>query len=330
MSHYYESANAAVTTVVEPLSSSASRLAAVVSTTAMLATLMVAMAFGAERAAIAGPRSIGMGEAYVAVAEGAEAAWSNPAGFAYSDGKEVLFAAAIAGQNTASTDAYAAYSEGWGGKLAGALYFNYDSFRTDGLSLSQGAIAYSVASRLGWCSTGVTIKYELNNEEQADGSQQGRSGSGLGLDFGILGKVGAKTRWGLLLQDAVSQQTKWSDGSSHKYSINVRPGIAYRTDDGILLSAELYNTGALFDSASSDPPKLRLGGEKQMHIPRDSGDIDIAVRVGGAKTLTEAGGTLTAGIGIKADDKHIDYAYRRQLSDGSAVGLHLIGLGMSF
>lgn len=276
---------------------------------------------GAQSLLIApGARSDGMGRAFVAVANDANAVWWNPGGMAFARGHDASFSyfqlvPDLADDVNYSYLTYVQHVEGWGG-IGGSLgYLSYGkSLATDDFGNDLGeftsyeiapTIAYGteVVSNLG---LGVSLKLVRVDLAPAFVSLDGRKGAGttFAADVGGLLKAPAiKSSFGAVIQ-------------------NLGPDIAYIDEDQADPLGRNLKVGAAYTPFENEAHRVVLAADaNRFLLPGRTLAIDVwnagveyefnrllALRMG---YISDPRGTiedLTFGLGVAYRGFRFDYA----------------------
>ncbi len=248
----------------------------------------------------AGARPLGMGGAFVAVANDESAVFYNPAGLRLLQQLGIL----------------SLYSKQFGvveyGGLAivgpnvglGLLYLGASGLRgVGGDSEKLGEFGYTnlaglgaVGAGLGPFSVGVRWKY-YHAETAGPEALQRVTGRGLAMDVGTLLGSGS-FRIGALYQNVIGQGVSYSTGSIEPWAPNLTVGIASQWGR-LTVGADVDGLG------SPNAETLRLGAEGWLG--------PLAIRGGMWARLLDFRRldnlNLTAGVGLRAGGLQIDYAY---------------------
>jgi hypothetical protein len=266
-----------------------------------------------------GARALGMGGAFVAIADGADAPYWNPAGLAQVDLHEITTM-----QTKLSTDAdhyYISYVQPFMGGAFGVSWIQVglgDIALTEAATneynevVTRGIFSYfSNAYMLSYgryltnnISFGLTAKYlQASMQDISSGEAYGYS-----LTAGILYKPSKNLSIGLKVDELVNSQ-KWGTGTEEQVPAKWRLGLAYLlplTSSHILISGDISQVakeGYLAESCA--------GAEWKMD--------GLSLRVG---YLNDA---MTAGAGFKTGHAEVNYAYITQ-TELSRENVHRISL----
>ncbi|HEY6221666.1 MAG TPA: hypothetical protein VIX13_03940 [Candidatus Eisenbacteria bacterium] len=268
----------------------------------------------------AGNRALALGGAFVGLADDASAMIWNPGGLGIRQRLEVLATHAEYADLGSKQDFVAIVLPNWRWGAAGIsiLHFGIDGIeqRDDrnlllngGLSDSQTEIALGFGRSLGEAlSVGGTVKLQRQ-------SLAGFSGSGLGLDAGVLVHAGAllhtrsdlanRLTWGLSVRNLVPPSIRLDQESVPDPAV-VRSGIGFRVPAPGGRSALVLLD---FEKSAGMTPRLHAGMELQLHPL-------LGIR-GGFNA-----GRLTAGTAVAWHSFSVDYTYE----DGDVTGVHRFGI----
>ena len=237
-----------------------------------------------------GPRAIGLGGAYTAIAEDVSAIFWNPAGLARI-GHQELAATRTELFGTDLVDSYTAFLLPLSYGRAVAVDWYHSGFDDGELGFGENRVDLSYAhvfSRL--FSAGLTVKY-LDQSIELDASTV-QDGRGMGLDAGILITPHPSLRLGVTARNAFDSRIDYGDGSASEvvYPQHLVLGAAYAPSNWLLLAGDVDD-------------RLHLGVEVN---PAQQ----FALR-GGLHTdpSDEIGTTWTAGAGLEVGIFRFDYAY---------------------
>jgi len=232
-------------------------------------------------------RAMGMGQAFVAIADDYGACYFNPAGLLQITQKEL---------GTIYTDLYGlgllkqsflSFIDPTTGMGAGGISWSRLSADLEPEKWNCDLYSYSYAqflfqdklttSRKTFSSWGINIKYLKETSPWGNAS-------GYSLDAGFLAR-GEKFSWGANIQDLISQ-ISWTTGRKESIPTNIKLGTVYRFTPHLLTALDI-------DASWQDLPKnIRLGSE--WWVQRN-----IALRLGAVKTFQKnADLTFSAGLGL--------------------------------
>src|SRR6266550_48746 len=273
---------------------------------------------GAQSLLIApGARADGMGRAFVAVANDANAVWWNPAGLAFTSGHDVStmytkLVPDLADDVFFSYTAYAQHVEGWGGLGFSLGYLSYGkSIATDVDGNELGTFtSYEVAPTLAYGTElmkdmgfGVALKLVRVDLAPADKTQDRAAGRGttFAADIGGLYRIPRlKSSLGLAIQNVGPNIAYIDQDQSDPLGRNVKLGVAvtpletetYRVLVAADVNRSLLSHGAWIENAGGEFEFNRL----------------LALRAG---YIYDPRGTvkdLTYGLGLIYRGIRIDYA----------------------
>ncbi|MBE0479326.1 hypothetical protein IBX65_09485 [Candidatus Aerophobetes bacterium] len=201
-------------------------------------------------------RAMGMGGAFVAVADDYSACYYNPAGLVHLQQRQL---------GTMYTDLYGlgllshsflSFAEPDMGMGSGALSWSHLSANLEPETWSYDLWAYSYANYLfnredffisnSW---GINLKYLRQTTPHEDAS-------GYSFDVSYLGKS-EKLSWGICIQDVFSR-IDWQTGHTDTLPLNIMLGIAFNLNQVALIALDL-------DVSPTDILRgMRLGGEWEL------------------------------------------------------------------
>jgi outer membrane protein OmpA-like peptidoglycan-associated protein len=248
-----------------------------------------------------GARALGMGGAFVAVANDLTAGYWNPAGLTWTRGWQV------GGMFTGGMDVDRKYNQigfarngGWG-----AYGFNWlnagmtDIDQRDGagarvgqFDFSDNAFMLSLAKQWDVASFGITGKYlhEGVGANVASGADESVNGYGIDLGFGL--QLTDAVRFGLNVQDIAGKLG--SVDEVQDIPTDLRAGVAVWPIQGLTAAFDVEKV------QDEEDWKFHLGGEYRIPLNEDLG---AAVRAG----LND--GHFAAGLGFRVRFLDFDYAY---------------------
>lgn len=262
----------------------------------------------------AGNRALGLGGAYCAIADDASAAIWNPGGLGWLQRKEL--------QATQTTLFGLGFQEQFAGLVVphyrwGTASFTFRRFGVDGIEQrdDRGALLdddlqdSEVEVGLGYgraVSQAVSIGGVVKMQRQ---SLAGYSGSGLGLDAGVLVRPVAGLTIGAAVRNLIEPQIRL-DVDEVPDPTGLRAGLAWRHAVG----------GGLVLLASADAEKTRHM-DTRMHAGLQAQLDDVlALRAG------SAAGDLTAGASVRWHGVGVDY----QFEDNPLGQIHRFGVALAF
>ena len=296
------------------------------------------------------PRAQGMGGTYVALANGASAAYWNPAGLANLPAHEASFM-------------HAEQFEG----IVGYDYLGYGRPRPDGTGWGFGIIRLGVddipvttledINQEISATNRVIIDHMTSNTEMAFFAGFGKSYSklisygasakligkwvdsnsayGVGFDLGVRMFPWKRVTFGAMLQDAVTTALIWNTGQEELIAPTFKVGGAYQVDIPALIASVTFAADLdlrFTDRGEADQFQLgaitadsHLGLEYFINVD----GTGIALR-GGAEPSREPDdegffGNYTFGAGILLKNVHIDYAF---LAHPELGDTHRVALGV--
>jgi tetratricopeptide (TPR) repeat protein len=242
-------------------------------------------------------RALGMGGAYVSVADGASSIYWNPAGLALLERGEATFMHVSLWEETIYDFLGLAYptleigSMGVGVFRLGSTDIPKTDANNPGLQIgtfdnTQTLYIFSVASSFPlYTKGGVSVKVYNH-------SIDGKSATGVGLDLGILATPNEHFSWGLNLQDLLQPEIKL-ENSEVRIPFNLKAGVSF---------TQKLEWFSLILAADLDKSK---GREIQPHFGSEIGIQDALFLRGGYDR-----GYGTFGAGVKWNWVRADYAFK--------------------
>jgi len=257
----------------------------------------------------ASARSLGMGRAHTAVADDAGAIYWNPAGLSQVERKDIVSLYSTLPQGTGfGTFNFAQPTMDMGTFGLGIVDLRSQNFdkrdtlgnRLGAFDISESAVLLSHGMALGtrW-SFGGSLKVV---REQIDSF----SDTGYGLDLGSMYKAASNVQLGLVLQNVLAPEVKLRS-SPDRYPHEIRLGVKYLPFERLLIATDLSKT-------DTRTYKVNFGGEFRLN------DV-LALRAGIESS------EVTVGMGFKAGDWGIDYAFGYQ---DAAKGVDSLGAAHRF
>lgn len=277
-------------------------------------------------------RSLGMGEAFTAVANDVNALDLNPGGLAFQVSHETVFTHKVWIQDTfsehlaygQSLKSFEDFGTGAGASLDFTNYGYFPRFTLDsgGMPVRQGDFGITAWNAglgaglsWGWLGFGITGRY-LRQDVDVNVAESGAA------DFGVLLRPpeGLGPSFGLALQNK-----GWNLGSAElpltlktglAYSFTV--GVPYQRQDLATMAADLH-----LPLREADEETLNLGLE---YILRGTVALRLGHKSSPRRANTAADG-VTAGLGLRRTWLGVDYGYSSLGASGSA---NLISLSAIF
>ncbi|MBI2788188.1 MAG: PorV/PorQ family protein [Elusimicrobia bacterium] len=290
----------------------------------LLAALMLAFAAQASRAAETasfldigvGGRALGMGGAYTALADDANALYWNPSGLSKLEKREVTASHAEMFESTRLDFLAYAHPTSQGTFAAGLTYLSQgkidgrDSLgrRTAGYDASDAAVSLGYARKLEIADLGATFKYLRSHIA-------GTEAQGAAVDIGAK-RAFDRVSVGAALRN-LGPGLKYQD-QRNDLPLRLAVGSAYRFAGGHAAAAELVNGPR---GAGTD---VSFGGEyqavKNLHL---RAGYTTQTAVAGGSGFDAARG-LTMGLGFRNEKWSLDYAV---LPSGELGSSHRFSLG---
>lgn len=270
-----------------------------------------------------GARPMAMGGAFTGLADDANATYWNPAALGLMKRAELTYTGTVYDRDAYNYDDWASMviplkifssDEGinWGtfglsfmnnadeGKYS-LLYYNINidvKVEVDnrwytlsyGRELSEIIEGLCIGANLRYLTFEETIKAQATIGGTTYQASASDDDSDYGIDLGVY-YLWQNLSVGLLIQD-VNEPEITVFGTTGKYNVNLRSGIAYRFGEKFVLSGELYDV-----TDESDHRNLRIGAEAKV-------TDNIAIRLGGYDiTATEkTGRAITGGVGLASGE----------------------------
>ena len=174
-----------------------------------------------------GPRAIGMGGAFSAIADDGSALFWNPAGLVGVGHQELAISHANV-FGTGNKDDLASFVVPLSSRLVMATDWYHSGFDDNELAFSENRLTLGAALKIRpWLWAGTSAKL-LTRGTSLDGLSI-VSGRGFGLDAGLLASLADDWRLGLVVQDLTGTDVRSSDGAVESaYARNLRLATAFR------------------------------------------------------------------------------------------------------
>ena len=285
----------------------------------------------------AGARSSSLGNAFVAVADNADAVFANPAGLNQLKGAQLAYTnvsllftgidADNLGQHVAS------YARPLGAKMS--LGLGYERIGSD--LLSENGAFLSLGIKLSQkLSLGLTGKYvfwsvgDIPNDPNTGAVDplSNASQGAIGADVGLLWKAPIRdARVGVLLKNALQPNVakgtvKNTDGSdAGDVPMDLHIGVSTSVAEASLVSVQWVMRDLTGEDVDN---RLVVGGETKVME-------GFMLRAGGSRIFEDdASGDVNAGLGYKWNKMQFDYGYHIPLDLTETNGSHRFSLGYIF
>jgi len=275
-------------------------------------------------------RPIGLGGAYTAIADDANASWWNPAGMAFLNKKKSatftyvpsLFNLTVGGASTwlvsyaqGDTSGYGALgasisdmSVKIGADYPGDSAYSWDEYTLIGSWAMQIDNAFGLVKYLyPKVAIGVNIKYLIENSDLNTllGSSTGASGPS--ADIGLMIALKDNLRIGIMGKDIFSDIT-WGSGTVETIPYEINAGIYYGITDSFLISGEVKS---LEDDKGAPEVETYCGGtEYTFNFGKNSTIEKASIRAGMSIDSIENTYSLAGGASITMQGFSIDYTYQ--------------------
>jgi hypothetical protein len=323
----------------------------------LLLALVPAALFGADSNYLGGAftddgistRPLGMGGAFTAVADDANASWWNPAGLPFLDKQRVMSMAYIPdmfGVDTGKMSRFlVSYGQGdtagYGGLGASFSYFNVD-IGSDGAGDKAAAWTEYVAV-LSWgmqldryiglvkyrppnVSLGINLKYMGVNSDLTL-SDKPITASGFGVDASLLVLIKENLKIGIMGQNLYSPIT-WSSGTKETVPYTIKGGIFYGITQDFLLSLETRAP----QNAKGTPAieQYSAGAEYSFRFAKTEQVEKTSVRSGISVNPNTDSYIISAGASVYMQGFSVDYAYQYYLKSELTTNTHNLGISLTF
>lgn len=289
-----------------------------------------------------GTRPLGLGGAFVAVADDSNAAQDNPAGMAFLDKSARL--AGFTHSNLFNVGflsrdliTYAQADSGFGAFGLGWSRFNAtldpeewseDSFIYAGAKLLSQAEGYPKIS-VGW--QAKYMRVDSGFSENTDGlTVGGGTATGYGLGLGLMIKLRPSLTIAMMAQDLYSSLS-WATGTLEIIPTVGRGGLSYRLTENTLFSAEVRGTQT---SKGFGASSWHVGAENWFLDGKQlmwNAIRNVGLRGGYSQQLANSdAGQFSVGGSAKADQWQLDYTYQAGLSAAHLGASHRFGVSMAF
>lgn len=322
----------------------------------VLALTLASASFAADSTLLGGSftnsgisaRAVGLGGAFTAIADDANASWWNPAGLALL-GKEKSISATYIPQVYTDvkglSDMLITYGQGdvYGfGALGGSIrYMNLEipadytgdtsykwSEYTVLLSWAMQVEKYLGLSKFAYpkISLGVNLKYFGNTTDLTLGADK-ITASGYGADLALLLALKENLRIGLVGKNIVSQ-VAWNTGTKESLPYEIAAGLYYGFTADFLVS---FDAGFLEDDKGAPEfDSISGGAEYTMDFGKTAQIQKAALRAGISYATAQDSFGVAAGASIVMETFSVDYAYQHFLRSQTNVDNHRFGLTIYF
>jgi hypothetical protein len=289
-----------------------------------------------------GTRPLGMGGAFVAVADDANATQDNPAGMAFFDKASRLATfthSNLFGVGALSRD-FVAYAQSDSGFGSFGLSWNRFAATLDPEQWTEDAFIYAGAKQLsqaegypkiavGWQAKYMRVDSGLS--DSIDGlTVGGGTATGYGLGLGLMIKLRPSLTVAIMAQDLYSSLS-WATGTLEILPTVGRGGLSYRLTESTLFSAEVRGTQS---SKGFGASSWHVGAENWFLDGKQlmwNAIRNVGLRGGYFQQLANSdAGQFSVGGSAKADQWQLDYTYQAGLSASHLGASHRFGVSMAF
>ena len=293
-------------------------------------------------------RATGLGGAFTAIADDANASWWNPAGLALL-GKDKSISATYIPQVYADvkglSDMLVTYGQGdvYGfGAIGGAIrymnlgipadYTGDTSYKwaeyTVVLSWAMQIEKYIGLSKYAFpkIALGINLKYFGNDTDLTLGTDK-ITASGFGSDLALILALKENLRLGLVVKNVFSQIT-WQTGTKEALPYEIAAGLYYGFTSDFLLSFDgrfLQN-----DTGSPEFDSVSGGAEYTMDFGKNAQVQKAALRAGITYVPSQDSFAAAMGASIYMETFSVDYAYQYFIRSVTSVDNHRFGLSVYF
>lgn len=262
-------------------------------------------------------RALGMGKAFVAVADDYSACYYNPAGLVHLPSPQIGSMYTDVFRIGLLSHSFLGFAEPDTGMGSGALSWSHLSANLEPEKWSCDLWSYSYANYLSdknnlpSNSWGVNLKYISQNTPYEDAS-------GYSFDLGYLGKK-ENSSWGICIKNIFSR-VDWGTGHTDALPLSITAGVAFNLRPNALVALDV-------DISAKDTPRcIRIGGEWRLRK-------NIFYRTGLAKKFQkDENVNFSMGIGFKTYlyarfNFSFDYAF---VTSEQFSGTHYLSFSLNF
>ncbi|MEJ6951331.1 PorV/PorQ family protein [Natronospora cellulosivora (SeqCode)] len=265
--------------------------------------------------ACVGARPLGMGGAFISVADDVNAIYWNPAGLTQLDGFELTYTRTINNRDIINYNDFIGVA-GKNDELGfsyGLAYigegYDYSFYYFDNIvEIDQNtnwfilSLAKDFSDIINGLSLGSNVRLVSINEEMIIfGDKYSDSDSMIALDFSALYQVNERLTAGVLIQDFFETEFELF-GEKFYYIRNIRPSVSYKVYDYLTVASSIY------DLRDEHDRKISLGGELNF-----SAISDFAILDSNKENIFLRGGfylgNLTLGMSYEYEDFQFDYVF---------------------
>jgi hypothetical protein len=295
-------------------------------------------------------RPAGLGGAFTAIADDANASWWNPAGLGLLDRKKSLSLTYIPDvfQLDKGTDynrMLASYAQGDTGGYGGiggsisylSLNMNPDFSGDTSYKWAEYIVALSWGMEVGQyfglvkykypkVALGVNAKYYgTSTDLTLNGGEI--QGSGFGADVGVIIAFKNNFNIGIMAKNLYSQ-ISWKSAATERIPYSLNGGFFYGLTPDFLLSAEVKST-----ENDSGVPRVEAycgGAEYTVRFPKNFSVQSAALRAGASVDPNDGSYSLAIGASGSLETFSVDFAYQFFMNSPLVAGMYRLGITAYF
>ncbi|MCK8824672.1 hypothetical protein [Fuchsiella alkaliacetigena] len=301
--------------------------------------LVSLLLFNSISYACVGARPLGMGGAFVSVADNVNAIYWNPAGLTQLEQYETTYTRTINNRDMINYNDFIGFA-GTNDELGFSYGLGYIGEGQEGtmidpyygeteVELSTNWLVFSFGKDLSelenevfdGLSVGANIRRMSREEEYNPINYQGTasdSDSSIAVDLSALYQINNELSAGLLIQDLFETEFELFD-QKISYIRNIRPSVSYQLDDYLTLAFSVYDFRDEFDRNISFGGELEVTAISDLEV-LNSEEEKVYVRGGAYQE------NLTLGAGYEYEDLQFDYAFL----GGDLENTHQLGVTYQF
>ncbi|MDI6752050.1 MAG: conjugal transfer protein TraF [bacterium] len=299
---------------------------------------------------IVGARPMGMGGAFIAVADDVNSCYWNPAGLADVTHSQATYMEALNNEDDEACESQRFLASSWKirkGEGGGISYLDTKKWLSTveiddkkiWLVASDRWVTVSVGGygerRLMNTAFGLNLRRYSSSLMQSSGIMRGgakfddlkKQASAIGIDIGAMYKPNKGLKFGLVLTDINEPKLEFPDiningkrvSLSHRYPTNIRLGVGFKPDEETTFALDLFNfdINDWYAEGDSDQSSFRVGFERWV-------EKSIALRCG------LYGDSKTCGIGFRKRTKPFDLEIDAALISKKEKGFYLLSSSLKY